>query len=86
MSSQVWQCWFLAAFCEDSRLTLAACCSDLGILTGHVLKCRNKEEWWKFQVFLPLFLAYLMGGLVGGWAVQSMGWDSLWLSFVLCGE
>lgn len=53
--------------------------TDMGILVGQRVRGNNKN-FWRMKLFLPLFLAFLTGGILAGVAFQLWNYYALWIS------
>lgn len=54
--------------------------TDIGLLTGARICGRRKDEWWKLKVFIPLYVSFFVGGVIG--ARMALDYDALWFPAV----
>lgn len=55
--------------------------TDMGILVGQRVR-GNNNNFWRMKLFLPLFLAFLTGGILAGVAFQLWNYYALWISII----
>ncbi|EPZ31427.1 DUF1275-domain-containing protein [Rozella allomycis CSF55] len=60
--------------------------TDLGTLTAQIIFKRGKaKDNWKFGVFIPLFLGYILGATIGCISYDRIGLHTLWIPAFLLG-
>ncbi|ORZ38606.1 putative transmembrane protein, partial [Catenaria anguillulae PL171] len=59
--------------------------TDLGILFGQIIARNPRVESWKIKVFGPLWIGYLVGGILGTWGTLAWGDNAILVpAVILC--
>ncbi|KAI9221605.1 hypothetical protein BC828DRAFT_366082 [Blastocladiella britannica] len=59
--------------------------TDIGIVVGQWISRNPRRETWKLKVFVPLYVGFFIGGLLGTKSVENIGIDAMLVpSAALC--
>jgi uncharacterized membrane protein YoaK (UPF0700 family) len=60
--------------------------TDIGLLFGHWIRFKEPpKELWRLKVFIPLYVGYVVGAILGGWFFDMLGVKAMYIPCIfLC--